>query len=59
MVIEHTGEYQYKANLLLSKAGTKIFFLQKSDFTPICFGLDPEDNTKLTDDPQTAMPIVL
>ena len=27
--------------------------------TPICFGLDPEDNTKLTDDPETAKPIVL
>ncbi|MDB1064727.1 hypothetical protein, partial [Phocaeicola vulgatus] len=60
MVIEHTGEYQYKANYYCQKAGTKIFFLpQKSDFTPICFGLDPEDNTKLTDDPETAMPIVL
>ena len=58
--IEHTGEYQYKANYYCQKAGTKIFFLpQKSDFTPICFGLDPEDNTKLTDDPETAMPIVL
>lgn len=27
MVIEHTGEYQYKANYYCQKAGTKIFFL--------------------------------
>ena len=60
MVIEHTGAYQYKANYYCQKAGAKIFFLpQKSDFTPICFGLDPEDNSKLTDDPETAEPIVL
>lgn len=60
MRIEHTGAYEYKANYYSQKANTEIFFLpQKSDFTPICFGLDPEDNNKLTDDPETAKPIVL
>lgn len=60
MRIERTGAYQYKANYYNQQAGTKIFFLpQKSDFSPICFGLDPEDNSKLTDDPDTAEPIVL
>ena len=60
MVINHTGEYQYRARYYNKAAGTEIFFLpQKTDFTPICFGLDPEDNTKLTDDPETAKPIVL
>lgn len=60
MVIEHTGSYQYKANYYSRKAGTEIFFLpQKSDFAPICFGLDPEDSKKLTDNPETAKPIVL
>lgn len=60
MVIEHTGEYEYKANYYCQTAGTEIFFLpQKSDFSPICFGLDPEDNKKLTDDPESAQPIVL
>ena len=47
MVINHTGEYQYRARYYNKAAGTEIFFLpQKTDFTPICFGLDPEDNTK-------------
>lgn len=60
MVINHTGEYQYRARYYNKAAGTEIFFLpQKTDFTPICFGLDPEDNTKLLDDPETAKPIVL
>lgn len=60
MVINHTGKYQYRARYYNKAAGTEIFFLpQKTDFTPICFGLDPEDNTKLTDDPDTAKPIVL
>lgn len=60
MRIERTGAYQYKANYYNQQAGTKIFFLpQKSDFSPICFGLDPENNSKLTDDPDTAEPIIL
>ncbi|SHG38370.1 hypothetical protein [Dysgonomonas macrotermitis] len=60
MRIERTAAYEYKANYYNEKAGTEIFFLpQKSDFTPICFGLDPVDNTKLTDDPSIAQPIVL
>lgn len=60
MVINHTGEYQYRARYYNKTAGTEIFFLpQKTDFTPICFGLDPEDSTKLTDDPDTSKPIVL
>ncbi|MDR0394288.1 MAG: hypothetical protein LBH77_03925 [Tannerella sp.] len=60
MRIERTGAYRYKANYYCQRAGTEIFFLpQKSDFSPICFGLDPEDPTKLTDDPETAQPIVL
>ena len=60
MVINHTGEFQYRARYYNKAAGTEIFFLpQKTDFAPICFGLDPEDNTKLNDDPETAKPLVL
>lgn len=60
MRIERTGEYQYKANYYSQNAGTEIFFLpQKSDFSPICFGIDPEDSNKLTDDPDIAKPIIL
>lgn len=60
MLISHTGEFQYRARYYNKTAGTEIFFLpQKTDFTPICFGLDPEDSSKLTDDPEVAKPIVL
>ena len=60
MLINHTGEVQYRARYYNKAAGTEIFFLpQKTDFTPICFGLDPEDSSKLTDDPEVAKPIVL
>lgn len=60
MLINHPAEYQYRARYYNKAAGTEIFFLpQKTDFTPICFGLDPNDNTKLTYDPETAQPIVL
>ena len=60
MVINHPAEYQYRARYYNKEAGTEIFFLpQKTDFAPICFGLDPNDNTKLTYDPEAALPIVL
>lgn len=60
MLISHSGEYKYRARYYNKAAGTEIFFLpQKTDFAPICFGLDPEDETKLTYDPETARPIVL
>lgn len=60
MLISHPDEYKYRARYYNKAAGTEIFFLpQKTDFAPICFGLDPEDNTKLTYDPETAQPIVL
>lgn len=59
MLIEHTGEYQYTAHYYSAKAGTQIRFIpQKSSFLPICFGVDPTDNTKLIND-QNAAPIVL
>lgn len=49
MLIEHMGEYTYQARYYNKAAGTKIYFLsQKNDFSPICFGLDLSDNSKLT-----------
>lgn len=60
MLINHTGPYKYTARYYNQKAGTQIFFLpQKTDFAPICFGLDPDNNNRLTDDPESAKPIVL
>lgn len=60
MLIDHVGEYQYEGRYYNETAGTKIFFLpQRTDFTPICFGLDPADSNRLVSDPETAQPIVL
>ena len=60
MLISHPDEYQYRARYYNKEAGTEIFFLpQKTDFAPICFGIDPNDEKKLTYDPETALPIVL
>lgn len=60
MLIDHIGAFKYKARYYNKKEGTEIFFLpQKSDFAPICFGLDPEDNDKITDDPEASKPLVL
>ena len=54
MVIDHTGEYEYTAHYYNSVPGTRVRFIpQMTDFEPICFGLDPEDNTLLTNSAET------
>lgn len=60
MLIDHVGEYLYDARYYNAAAGTKIFFIpQRTDFTPICFGLDPNNSNRLVSDPAVAKPIVL
>ena len=60
MRIDHIGEFQYRARYYCAAANTEIFFLpQANDFSPICFGLDPNDESILTSDPETAKPLVL
>lgn len=60
MLIERTEPYTYKARYYSEAAGTEIRFVpQKTDFNPICFGIDPDDNTILTDEPERSQPIVL
>lgn len=60
MLVDHTGPYQYSARYYNEKAGTKICFLaQKTDFSPICYGPDPQYNGLLGDDPETAGRITL
>ncbi len=59
MLIDHTGEYQYTAHYYCQKAGTGIRFIpQKTDFEPICFGVD-EETGLLTFDPSKSQEIVL
>ncbi len=60
MLIERVGAYTYKAKYYSENAGTEIRFApQKTDFNPICFGLDPDNKATLTDEPERALPFVL
>ncbi len=60
MLIERTAEYTYTARYYTKKANTEVRFApQKTDFSPICFGIDPTDESKLTDDPTISLPIIL
>lgn len=60
MLVNHVGEYQYEALYYNAKSGTEIYFIpQATSFSPICYGLDPTDEEKLTDNRAVAKPIVL
>lgn len=60
MLVDHVGPYQYSARYYNQKAGTKICFLaQKTDFSPICYGPDPQYDGLLGDDPDTTGRITL
>lgn len=60
MLISHPAQFCYEARYYNEKAGTEIYFLpQRTDFKPICIGLDPANPTRLTTDAATARPIVL
>ena len=59
MLIDHVGEYKYKALYYNKKAGTGVRFVpQPTDVEPICFGVD-ENTGLLTSSPSEAKPIVL
>ncbi len=60
MCINHVGEFQYTAYYYCEKANTEIYFLpQKNSFSPVCYGVDANDDTKLTDDRTSMKPLVL
>jgi hypothetical protein len=60
MLMEHTGAYQYRARYYAETANAKIRFIpQKTDFSPICFGINPDNGNTLTDVPEYSQPIVL
>ena len=60
MLMEHTGAYQYRARYYSEAANTKIRFIpQKTDFSPICFGVNPDNANVLTDEPDYSQPIIL
>ncbi len=58
MLIDHVGEYQYRAHYYNQKAGTGIRFIpQKTDFEPICFG--PNEDNQIVSSPSEAKEIIL
>lgn len=60
MLIERTDEFTYRGRYYCAVANQEIYFLpQKTDFSPICFGIDPYDSSKITDDPDLAEPFIL
>jgi len=60
MLIDHTGEYTYTARYYNQKAGTKVRFIpQMTDFEPICFGPDADNNSVFANDPSVSQGLVL
>ena len=60
MLIDHTGEFQYTARYYNQKAGTKVRFIpQMTDFEPICFGPDAENDAVFANDPSVSQGLVL
>lgn len=59
MLVDHVGEFQYRARYYSQKAGTEVRFIpQKTDFVPLCFGVD-ESTGLLTRNASVAKPIKL
>lgn len=59
MLVDHVGEFQYRARYYNQKAGTGVRFIpQKTDFVPLCFGVD-EKTGLLTRKADEAKPIIL
>lgn len=60
MRVDKVGECQYRARYYNEKANTEIYFLaQKGSYSPICYGIDPTDDSKLINSPGNVKPIVL
>ncbi|MCW3805640.1 hypothetical protein [Plebeiibacterium marinum] len=60
MLITKTAPYNFEAKYYSEAAGTEIKFIpQTTSFAPHCYGIDPNDETKLINDPENALPIIL
>lgn len=60
MRVDKVGECQYRARYYNEKANTEIYFIpQKNALSPICYGLDPTDNSHLINSPGNVQPLVL
>src|SRR5690606_24853263 len=60
MLITKTAPYNFEGKYYAETPGTEIRFIpQTSSFNPHCYGLDPDDPTKLINDVARAEPIIL
>lgn len=60
MRIDKVGDCQYRARYYNEKANTEIYFIpQKGALSPICYGVDPNDPSKLINSPGNVLPLVL
>ena len=59
MCIDHTGEYEYQAIYYNAEAGTEIYFIPTPGSFAVRYGINSEDNTVLTNDPNLVQPLVL
>ncbi|MCD8387320.1 MAG: hypothetical protein LUD17_10590 [Bacteroidales bacterium] len=60
MRVDRVGECQYRARYYNQKANTEIYFIpQKGALSPICYGIDPTDDTKFINSPGNVLPLVL
>lgn len=60
MLIDKTSSYNYSATYYSTQPNTKIWFIpSKTTVKPFAYGLDPNDNSKITGDVNVAKPIIL
>ena len=59
MCIDHTGEYEYQAIYYNAEAGTEVYFIPTPSSFAVRYGVNSEDNTALTNDPNLVQPLVL
>lgn len=60
MACDHVGPFHYRVRYYNAAAGTQVCFIpQKTDFYPICFGPDPDNDGFLLDNPDLAGKITL
>ena len=57
---KRTGPFTYTIAYYAAKTNTGVLFIpQSTDLQPICFGVNPNEEGKLVDDPNISQPIVL
>ncbi|PRY98834.1 Ig-like domain repeat protein [Marinilabilia salmonicolor] len=60
MLISKTAPYNFEGKYYAEAPGAEVRFVpQTTSFAPHCYGLDPNDPSKLINDPENALPIVL